>query len=102
MWVPAPAPAVKFTAKLSKPEIDGTATTSSVNLLANSSQQVSISFHYPTGYIHEGTSLTIEDKPNTIQTVQYRLFFQSHNNSAVVGVARDWGGAHFTVMEVRE
>ena len=37
-------------------EIDGTATTSSVNLLANSSQQVSISFHYPTGYIHEGTS----------------------------------------------
>ena len=83
-------------------QINGTATTSSVNLLASSSQQVSISFHYPSGYIHEGTSLTIEDKPNTIQTVQYRLFFQSHNNSAVVGVARDWGGAHFTVMEVRE
>jgi len=83
-------------------EIDGTATTSSANLLGNSAQQVSITYHSPSGYIHEGTSLTIEDKPKTIKRVQYRMFFQSHNNSASVGVARDWGGAHFTVMEVRE
>ena len=83
-------------------EIDGTATTSSENLLGNSSQQVSISFSSASGYIHEGTSITIEDKPKTIKKVQYRMFFQSHNNSATVGVARDWGGAHFTVMEVRE
>ena len=84
--------------------IDGTATTSSpsVNLLSNASQQMSITYHSPSGYIHEGTSLTIEDKPKTIKRVQYRLFFFSHNGSATVGVARDWGGAHFTVMEVRE
>ena len=84
--------------------IDGTATTSSpsVNILASSSAQMSITFSSASGYIHEGTSLTIEDKPKTIKRVQYRLFFFSHNGSAVVGVARDWGGAHFTVMEVRE
>ena len=85
-------------------EIDGTATSSSENLLGNSSQQVSISYHSSSGYIHEGTSLTIEDKPKTIKRVQYRLFFQSHSGSGSysVGVSRDWGGAHFTVMEVRE
>ena len=83
-------------------EIDGTATSSSVNLLGNSSTQKNISYHSPSGYIHEGTSLTIEDKPKTIKKVQYRLFFLSHNGSASVGVAKDWGGAHFTVMEVRE
>ena len=83
--------------------IDGTATTSSpsVNLLSNASQQMSITYHSPSGYIHEGTSLTIEDKPKTIKKVQYRLFFFSHAGGNV-GVARDWGGAHFTVMEVRE
>ena len=83
-------------------QIDGTATASSENLLGNSAQNVSISYHSNSGYIHEGTSLTIEDKPKTIKRVQYRLFFFSHNGSATVGVARDWGGAHFTVMEVRE
>ena len=83
--------------------IDGTTTTSSpsVNLLSNASQQMSITYHSPSGYIHEGTSLTIEDKPKTIKRVQYRLFFFSHAGGTV-GVARDWGGAHFTVMEVRE
>ena len=83
-------------------QIDGTATASSENLLGNSSQNVTITYHSPSGYIHEGTSMTIEDKPKTIKRVQYRMFFQSHNNSASVGVARDWGGAHFTVMEIRE
>ena len=84
--------------------IDGTATTSSpsVNLLINSSQQMTITFSSASGYIHEGTSITMEDKPKTIKRVQYRLFFFSHNGSGTVGVARDWGGAHFTVMEVRE
>ncbi len=84
--------------------IDGTATTSSpsVNLLSNAAQSMSISYLDVNGYIHEGTSLTIEDKPKTIKKVQYRLFFFSHNGSGNVGVARDWGGAHFTVMEVRE
>ena len=84
--------------------IDGTAiaTAPSVNLLGNSSAQMSITYHNPSGYIHEGTSLTIEDKPKTIKKVQYRLFFFSHNGSGNVGVARDWGGAHFTVIEVRE
>ena len=86
--------------------IDGTATTSSPseNLLSNAAQQMSISYQSGSGYIHEGTSLTIEDKPKTIKKVQYRLFFFSHSGSASysVGVARDWGGAHFTVMEVRE
>ena len=43
----------------------------------------------------------LEDKPKTIKRVQYRLFFFSHAGGTV-GVARDWGGAHFTVMEVRE
>ena len=43
----------------------------------------------------------MEDKPKTIKRVQYRMFFYSHNGTAV-GVSRDWGGAHFTVMEVRE
>ena len=82
-------------------EIDGTPTASSVNLLANSSRTVSISYQSGSGYIHEGTSLTMEDKPKTIKRVQYRMFFFSHNGTAV-GVSRDWGGAHFTVMEVRE
>tara|TARA_A100000172_G_scaffold1138_1_gene979 strand:- start:37 stop:582 length:546 start_codon:yes stop_codon:yes gene_type:complete len=82
-------------------EIDGTATSSSVNTFSASSPRT-ITYHSPAGYIHEGTSLTIEDKPKTIKKVQYRLFFHSHNGSASVGVAKDWGGAHFTVMEVRE
>ena len=84
--------------------IDGTATASSPseNILGNSSSQMSISYHSPSGYIHEGTSITMEDKPKTIKKVQNRLFFFSHNGSGNVGVARDWGGAHFTVMEVRE
>ena len=84
--------------------INEAATTSSpsVNILGNSSAQMSISYLDVNGYIHEGTSLTIEDKPKTIKKVQYRLFFFSHNGSGSVGVARDWGGAHFTVMEVRE
>ena len=84
--------------------INDTATTSSpsVNLLSNAGQAMSISYLDVNGYLHEGTSLTIEDKPKTIKKVQYRLFFFSHNGSGSVGVARDWGGAHFTVMEVRE
>ena len=82
--------------------INEAATSSSVNILGNASQQMSISYLSGSGYIHEGTSLTIEDKPKTIKKVQYRLFFFSHNGNASVGVARDWGGAHFTVMEVRE
>ena len=84
--------------------INYTATTSSpsVNLLSNAGQAMSISYLDVNGYLHEGTSLTIEDKPKTIKKVQYRLFFFSHNGSGSVGVARDWGGAHFTVMEVRE
>ena len=85
-------------------EIDGTAVAGvpSENLLGSSSSTMTISYHSPSGYIHEGTSMTIEDKPKTIKRVQYRLFFFSHNGSGSVGVARDWGGAHFTVMEVRE
>lgn len=84
--------------------INEAATTSSpsVNLLSNAGQAMSISYLDVNGYLHEGTSLTIEDKPKTIKKVQYRLFFFSHNGSGSVGVARDWGGAHFTVMEVRE
>ena len=82
--------------------INEAATSSSVNILGNSGSTMSISYHSESGYIHEGTSLTIEDKPKTIKKVQYRLFFRSHNGSTSVGVARDWGGAHFTVMEVRE
>ena len=82
-------------------EIDGTPTASSANLLGNSSRTVSITYSSVAGYIHEGTSITMEDKPKTIKRVQYRMFFFSHNGTAV-GVSRDWGGAHFTVMEVRE
>ena len=83
-------------------KIEDTATSSSENILGNSGSTMTISYHSESGYIHEGTSLTIEDKPKTIKKVQYRLFFRSHNSSTSVGVARDWGGAHFTVMEVRE
>ena len=82
--------------------INEAATSSSNNILGNSGANMTISYHSQSGYIHEGTSLTIEDKPKTIKKVQYRLFFRSHNSSTSVGVARDWGGAHFTVMEVRE
>jgi len=82
-------------------EIDGTPTASSYNLLGDSSRGVSITYSSASGYIHEGTSITMEDKPNTIERVQYRMFFYSHNTTTV-GVSRDWGGAHFTVMEVRE
>ena len=82
--------------------ITSPATSSSENVLGNSGSNMTISYHSQSGYIHEGTSLTIEDKPKTIKKVQYRLFFRSHNGTGNVGVARDWGGAHFTVMEVRE
>jgi hypothetical protein len=82
-------------------QINGTATTSSFNVFPSASPRT-ISYMSASGYIHEGTTAMLEDKPRTIETVQYRLFFHSHNGSANVGVARDWGGAHFTVMEVRE
>ena len=84
--------------------INEAATTSSpsVNILASSSAQMSISYHSPSGYIHEGTSITMEDKPKTIKKVQYRMFFQSHNNSATVGVARDWGGIMIKAEEIRQ
>ena len=82
--------------------ITSPATSSSENVLGNSGSNMTISYHSQSGYIHEGTSLTIEDKPKTIKKVQYRLFFRSHNGSTSVGVARNWGGAHIKVTEVRE
>ena len=82
-------------------QINGTATTSSFNVFPSASPRT-ISYMSASGYIHEGTTAMLEDKPRTIETVQYRLFFHSHNGSANVGVARDWGGAHFIVMEIKQ
>ena len=82
-------------------QINGTATSSSFNVFPSASPRT-ISYMSASGYIHEGTTAMLEDKPRTIETVQYRLFFHSHNGSANVGVARDWGGAHFIVMEIKQ
>ena len=84
-------------------QIDGTATSSSFNVMGSSDLGRNIAYTSPSGYMHEsGASTILDDKPQTIKKVQYRLFFRSHNGSTNVGVARNWGGAHIKVTEVRE
>ena len=84
-------------------QIDGTATSSSFNVMGSSELGRNIAYTSPAGYMHEsGASTILDDKPQTIEKVQYRLFFRSHNGSTSVGVARNWGGAHIKVTEVRE
>ena len=84
-------------------QIDETATSSSLNLMGSSDVGRNIAYTSPSGYMHEsGASTILDDKPQTIKKVQYRVFFRSHNGSTNVGFARNWGGAHIKVEEIRQ
>ena len=80
---------------------DATATSPSVNLLQDSAQGNYISYHSPSGYIHERAIMMAEDNPNTIERVQYRVFFHSHGGSSS-GFNKDWGGIMIKAEEIRQ
>lgn len=60
-----------------------------------------ISFLSPSGYMHERVTMTIEDKPNTTESLRYEMYFKSYGGNTV-GIAKDWGGARLTVMEIKQ
>ena len=80
---------------------DATATSPSVNLLQESAQGNYISYASPDGYIHERAAMLTEDNPNTIERVQYRVFFHSHGGSSS-GFNKDWGGITIKAEEIRQ
>ena len=80
---------------------DATATSPSVNLLQDSAQGNYISYSSASGYIHERAAMLTEDNPNTIERVQYRVFFHSHGGSSS-GFNKDWGGITIKAEEIRQ
>ena len=72
---------------------------SGTNLLGVSGQGSIISFLSPTGYIHDSCCIQVLDSPATTSAITYRLAFNSYSGQSV-GLARDWGGAWLTLMEV--
>ena len=80
---------------------DATATSPSVNLLQESAQGNYISYSSASGYIHERAAMLTEDNPNTIERVQYRVFFHSHGGSSA-GFNKDWGGITIKAEEIRQ
>ena len=80
---------------------DATATSPSVNLLQESAQGNYISYSSASGYIHERAAMLTEDNPNTIERVQYRVFFHSHGGASS-GFNKDWGGIMIKAEEIRQ
>ena len=83
--------------------IDGDATSSSpsVNVLSSAANPNYISYLSPNGYMHERAIMMAEDNPNTIQRVQYRVFFHSHAGASS-GIHRDWGGVMIKAEEIKQ
>ena len=83
--------------------IDGDATSSSpsVNVLSSAANPNYISYLSPNGYMHERAIMMAEDNPNTIQKVQYRVFFHSHAGASS-GIHKDWGGIMIKAEEIRQ
>ena len=80
---------------------DATATSPSVNVLQESAQGNYISYSSASGYIHERAAMLAEDNPNTIERVQYRVFFHSHGGASA-GFNKDWGGIMIKAEEIRQ
>ena len=80
---------------------DATSSSPSVNLLESASNKNYISYSSASGYIHERAAMLAEDNPNTIERVQYRVFFHSHSG-ANAGIHKDWGGVQIKAEEIRQ
>ena len=82
-------------------DADATNSSPSVNLLQSAVNKNYISYHSQSGYIHERAIMLAEDNPNTIERVQYRVFFHSHGGSSA-GFNKDWGGITIKAEEIRQ
>jgi len=80
---------------------DATNSSPSVNLLESAQNKNYISYASPDGYIHERAAMLAEDNPNTIERVQYRVFFHSHGGASA-GFNKDWGGIMIKAEEIRQ
>ena len=80
---------------------DATSSSPSVNVLQDSAQGNYISYSSAAGYIHERAIMMAEDNPNTIERVQYRVFYHSHGGSSA-GIHKDWGGIMIKAEEIRQ
>jgi len=72
---------------------------SGTNLLSGGGQGSTISFSSAAGYIHDQCCIQVLDSPATTSAITYRLAFNSYSGQSV-GLAKDWGGAWLTLMEV--
>ena len=74
-----------------------------VTSMASSAQAGFLEFSSDSGnYNHSVGTMMVSDSPATTSAVNYQLYLARNGSSNNAAVQRDWGGAHFHLMEISQ